>query len=296
MNSFAKELSKYTGFAVNGMKSILAYRISALAWSFLPILFLLVQYYLWMGIFQAGGGSLYRIDWRTYLTYIGIGFLSSRFTNCPFDMYIAGELKNGNVAMNLLKPFSYQGMIFARHLGEKAVYILQILPMLLVVLLLTRPVIADGWTWGAWGMSLLLSFLLNFVFSFLIGTFAFWITNVWGLGLIRNALRFVFSGDLLAISLFFQIGEKGITLKNMPLPHVNESSVKGFFHLMGVIAYCLPFQAMFYTPTGIYTGMIRGTRAVALHLGIQFAWIVLLFGGCALLWKRAMKRITIMGG
>lgn len=293
---FSREIGKYTGFVGNAVKEITAYRLSALAWTFMPILFLLINYYLWKGIFSAGGGSLVHIGWQQYLTYIGIGFLTARITICSKDMYIAGELKNGNVAMALLKPYSFHGMVFARHLGEKAVYILQTVPMLLVVVLLTKPSAASPGVWSAWGASVVFSFLINYGFAMLIGTLAFWITNVWGLMLLRNALRTIFDGGMIAIALLFQIGAAGIPLKNLPLAGVPEAAVKGFFTAVGVLSYCLPFQAMYYTPSGIFAGMIRGAGPIALHLCIQVFWVLAFFAANALLWKRALRKITVMGG
>ena len=70
-----------------------------------------------------------------------------------------------------------------------------------------------------------------------------------------------------------------------------------YTHLVfGYISYCLPFQAMYYTPSGIYTGIINGQQEILIYMLVQLLWITFLLFVIKLMWKKAEKRIAILGG
>ena len=106
----------------------------------------------------------------------------------------------------------------------------------------------------------------------------------------------LFSGEIIAITFFFKIAEEGVKIQNFPLHSLDTAGVKAIFHALGVIAYCLPFQAMYNTPSAIYSGMFASDREVLLHLGLQVLWIVFFLLVNKLLWKKALNRVTIFGG
>lgn len=291
-----RELSKYTGFISNSIKELTAYRFSTFIWSIMPLIFMLIQYFLWQAIFASGNGSLYGIPVSQYMAYLGIGFIVMRLTGCSREMSISSEFKNGNIAVALIKPYSYALMIFFRHVGEKIVFLIQILPVIAIVIALTGLRMASPGVLAAFLASIILAFFLNFLFSLFLGILAFKITNVWGLFLFRASLRNIFSGELIAIAFYFKIAAAGLVLANIPVPGASQEAVKSLFGALGILAYCLPFQAMFYIPTGIYTGLFQGSHAILLHLGIQAAWVAFFLLLTAFLWKRAMRDITVLGG
>ena len=57
----------------------------------------------------------------------------------------------------------------------------------------------------------------------------------------------------------------------------------------------LPFAGLVYTPTMVYLGKYTGV-AILFNLGVQAVWVILLFIMTQIIWKRAIKRLTIMGG
>jgi ABC-2 type transport system permease protein len=291
-----KEFSKYTGFISNSLKTVFAYRFGAFIWMIFPVVFMLIQYFLWTGIFESAGGTLYSIKLSQYLTYIGIGYITVRFAACGRESMISYELKNGNVATSLTKPYDYVTMNFFQHIGQRLAFGIQSIPMIILIILIAQIPVQSFSITVYYIVSVLFAFALNFLFSVFLGSIGFWIVNVWGLFLLRGGLRMLFSGEIIAITFFFKIAEEGVKIQNFPLQSLNSAEIKGIFHALGVIAYCLPFQAMFNTPSAIYSGMLASEQDVLLHLGLQVLWIVVFLIINKVLWKKALNRVTIFGG
>ena len=291
-----REFAKYSGFVSNSLKQVFVYRFGAVVWMVFPLFFLLVQYFLWSGIFESNGGTLYGYQLPQYLAYIGMGYITVRLTACGREGAISSELKNGEVAMSLVKPFSYHMMNFAQHLGNRLAFAIQSIPMFVVIVILAQ----IGWrsteTLGLYLFSILLAFIINFQFSIFLGTIAFYITNVWGLFLLRGSLRMIFSGETIAIGLYFRIAEQSSEIRNLPVGFLNAEGVKSVFGVIGIVSYLLPFQAMYYTPSAIYSGLIDGAQSIAFHLAVQIGWIVFFAIVNKILWQRALKKISIFGG
>ena len=289
-----KEIRKYTGFVENAFKVEYAYKFRALIWSISSLIFMFIQYYLWKAIFTSNGGVLYDITVKQYIAYIGIGLIVYNLTSCFQDLRIAEEVKSGNISVNLLKPFSYRRMVLARHIGGKFGSFISQIPMIIIVAFFLRVNNVSGVIWLEFLLSIVLSFILIFLLCYFVGVLTLWFTNYWGLHVLRTSIASIFSGQVVAIDLFRQIGRQGVT--SFPIPFISPEFIQSFFRFLGYAAYALPFQAMYYTPVGIYTGMIKGQGAILLHLLLQVFWIVFLYLLSDLEWKHVQKKITILGG
>lgn len=289
-----KEIRKYSGFFENSIKQRFAYKFKAMAFSASSIIFMLIQYYLWRSIFESNGGTLYTIGIHQYLAYIGVGLLIENLIFCPQDLLVGDEIRTGNVAMNLLKPFSYRMMVFARHLGEKVGDLVSLIPVFLTVVIVTGLRFAPALLMVQFSLSLILAFVIAFFICYLTGIIGFWATNIWGLHFLRKSLTFLFSGHVVAVCIFFQVANSS-TL-TVPLPFITPEFIQGFFKVLGSIAYILPFQATYFTPAGIYTGLIQGQQEILYHILLQIFWVIFLYLLTSFVWNKAQKRITILGG
>jgi len=285
---------KYIGFTQNAIKEIYAYKFRMFIWLLYDFIFLFVEYFLWKAIFTANGGSLYNISISQYINYIAIGLLVTRIARCSIDFDVANEVKSGNVIMNLLKPYSYIKMNFAKHLGYTVGTLFNMIPVLVLIFILTG---FKGLTLNitlVFSISLVFSFLIGFLFSMSIGLLAFWLTNIWGLNLFKWNLIAIFSGQMIALNLLFKIAREGFN--NLPISFISERFLQFFFLGIGYLSYLLPFQAMTYTPSGIYTGMISGFENISFHIILQVFWLVIMTLIVNTMWKRAQKKIVVMGG
>ncbi len=288
-----KSILKYSGFTLNAVKEQYAYKFRAIIWTFYNFILLFVQYFLWNAIFEANGGALYDISVKKYLSYVVMGMITNSFLHCLIDGSIAEEIKSGNVSMNLIKPYNYIYMNFAKQIGYTLGSVISLSPLIIVAFFMTGLSFVSVQALLFFIVSIFLAYMIVFLFNMFLGMLAFWITNYWGLRLLKWHVFVIFSGELMAINMFFKIGNNGISNFPIPLP---EAAVQLFFKTLGIISYCLPFQAMNYTPTAIYTGMINDTRQILVHLGVQVFWIIFMLGLVRLVWSKAKNQITILGG
>ncbi|GAB6089462.1 ABC-2 family transporter protein [Spirochaeta dissipatitropha] len=284
----------YSGFTLNAIKEMYAYRVRMLIWIVYDFIILFVQYYLWRAIFASSGGSLLEIGLDQYLAYVGFGLIFSRLIMADVDGFVAQEIKSGNIAMHLIKPYSFFGMVSAGRIGMTLGGFIALIPVSVTILFLIEIPALTLFTVLATIVSMFLSYILITVFFFLLGLLAFWMTNYWGLFLFKENIIALFSGQIIALNLLFQIGRSG--LPNFPIPMLSGEFVRNFFLGLGWLSYMLPFQAMSYTPTGIFTGMIVGRDMVLAHLALQLFWVFVVSGITWFAWKRAQLRITIRGG
>ncbi|MCB2295714.1 ABC-2 family transporter protein [Clostridium algoriphilum] len=288
------EIIKYSGFFQNAIKQKYAYKFKVLVFSISPLIFMLIQYYLWKAIFESNNGILFNVSMVQYLSYVGIGLIVENVTLCQQDLLVGEEVKSGNVAMSLLKPLNYGAMVFARHLGDKIGELISIVPVFLFVILRISINTVSIVVLLEFLISLILAFVIMFFLCYITGLLAFWATNCWGLHFLRKSLSFVFSGQAIAIEMYFMVGKSNITY--LPFSFLSAEFIKQLFQALGYISYCLPFQAMYYTPSGIYTGIISGQQNILIHMFLQLIWIIFMMFIIKLIWKKAEKRISILGG
>jgi|GEM_PF-1797783 len=294
MTAIARTIDRYSGFAFNALKEAWAYRFRLLIWIVYDFVMLAVQYYLWTAVFANSGGSLRGISALQYISYVAIVMVVSRLIACRIDGDIAEQIKDGNISMNLTKPFSYFGMMLSRRIGFSLSDTLALLPIVVVASFMVSGLASNPLVLGAFLLSLVFGYVLTTITFFLLGILAFWITNYWGLFLFKGHIIALFSGEIVALDLLFRLGSGSIP--ELPIPFLNGETVGAILRGFGIAAYCLPFQAMTYTPSAILTGMISEPRAILLHLLLQAGWILVMAGLTRFVWLRGLRRVTIMGG
>jgi viologen exporter family transport system permease protein len=117
-------------------------------------------------------------------------------------------------------------------------------------------------------VSLLLAFGVSQLITLLMSLTSFWTMEVGGLTMAFAVVRTFMSGAVLP--LWYMPG------------------------WLQIVAGALPFQASTYTPLAVYFGRPPGGLAVA--LGLQVLWIVVLGVLCVWLWSRARHRVVVQGG
>lgn len=288
-------LYKYNAFTRNALKEKYTYRFKAIMWALSSVFNMLVQYYLWKSIYSEVNGTFFGVSQTSYLMYIGFGVVCYSMTSCMENMTIAEDIKSGNISMNLIKPFNYKYMVLFRHIGSKLGEIIGLVPVIIIVCLLLRGSEFDIVRILLFIISLVLAFGVSFLFSYIMGLVTFWTTNYWGLQFFTGTLMGLFSGQLMAINFYIDIG-KGTQVFNSTLSFLNAPVFTEFFRVLGILAYCLPFQSMYYTPMSILSGIIDSSDQIIIHLLLQVWWLVCLSVIAELLWKCGQKKITILGG
>lgn len=117
----------------------------------------------------------------------------------------------------------------------------------------------------------------------------------WGVQFLVGSLSGIFSGQMLAINFYTKLGKEATTLASV-LPLLDYDKLTVFFRDLGIMAYCLPFQSMYYTPISILTGIIDTPEKIIFNIMLQVMWLIVLNLIADIMWKVAQKKITILGG
>lgn len=177
----------------------------------------------------------------------------------------------GEIAADLLKPMSYLGYWMARDLGRAAVQLvfrgLVVMAGYALLFDLTWP--QEPSQWLAFGVALVFSWALSFLWRFLINLAAFWSPNA------RGILRFFF-----VFSWFFS----GFL---MPLRFFPDWVIK--------LSYLTPFPHMLNTVVEIYLGVLQGPELIQALLA-QVIWIIGLLLAAQLTLRAGVRRLVILGG
>jgi ABC-2 type transport system permease protein len=127
----------------------------------------------------------------------------------------------------------------------------------------------DPAVWGAFLVAAVLGRTVLYFFDFLLGSLTFYITEVWGLGVLIFGVGLFLSGSL-------------VPLEMMP-------------DWLRAFVLALPFAQTLAVPISILSGIVPVSEAPRLWL-IQLAWIVGLVIASRLFFNVAIRKVTVQGG
>ncbi|EIT84654.1 ABC transporter permease [Fictibacillus macauensis ZFHKF-1] len=227
-------------------------------------------YFLWSAIY-GDKGSIQSLSIGQMTTYIAVAWMARAFYFNNIDREIAMEIKEGKVAIEMIRPYNYLTMKMMQGLGEGIFRILFFsLPgMVIVYFLFPVSFSAHPLTWVYFLGSILLSFMINTQINLLTGIATFFLFNNAGLIRAKRVVIDLFSGLILPISFF-----------------------PGWAQT--VMDY-LPFKGISYIPSMIFT---EGFQGVQIWNGLmnQAVWVILLFLPIGMLWTLAKRQLIVQGG
>ncbi|MDN5293109.1 MAG: viologen exporter family transport system permease protein [Eubacteriales bacterium] len=227
-------------------------------------------YFLWDAVF-AGRRLLAGFTREEMLTYVIVAWVVRSFYFSNLDRRVAVEIRNGDIAMELILPYDYQEAKYCRAFGEALFRLLFFtLPTGIVIYLLRPFQLPPNFTAGfLFILSMLGSFLINAQLSLMAGLLAFFTQSTSGIYRAKRVIMDLCTGLLIPISFYPEWFQK-------------------------VLAF-LPFQAVSYLPNLIYLGKVDTAGALAV-LARQFFWAVVLFFLGRLFWRLAVRHLVIQGG
>lgn len=261
---------KYVSLAKMTMQNAIAYRSTYFISLLGSLIFVLAMFYLWKAIFD-GREQLSGFSWEQMKAYIFITFLTNSLISWYSETRIAKKIISGEVAMDLLKPLDFQKARVAESIGSSLMEGCIAAVMIGAVLLLTNGIIlpSTGLSAVLFLISLTASVLIKFCIIYVASLICFWTSNGMGVAWMRAAITNFFSGALVPLAFFPDWLEQ--------------------------LARLLPFQGIVYIPASIYLGKLEGMQAVQ-SIGAQLLWVVLLWLAAKLMWRWAVRQVTINGG
>jgi ABC-2 type transport system permease protein len=214
--------------------------------------------------------SMGAFTWPQMSGYLLIAFASGALVGLFADFRMAFRIRSGLVSLDLIKPVRYQEARFAETLGGTAVEILVVLVVGAITLLtvggLSRPAGNDLLLFA---VSMVLLIPLKFTIVYMCSLASFWTENYIGVQWARIALVNLLSGAL------------------VPLQYLPD--------WLGTVAKWSPFAGMTSTPGLIFVGQAHGSQALTMVF-VQLAWVIVLWYGAKLLWRVAVRQLTVNGG
>jgi ABC-2 type transport system permease protein len=227
-------------------------------------------YFLWTAIYS-GQQTLGGLDVGQMTTYVAVAWMARAFYFNHIDREIALEIREGKVAVELIRPYHYLLAKTMQGFGEGLFRLLffSVPGLFLIWLIFPIQFQAQGITWLLFAVSIVFSFLINTQINLLTGLLTFFFFNNDGLMWAKRITIDLFSGLLLPISFYPGWAQ----------------SVMGW----------LPFQAISYIPSMIFTEAFTGTEALQALL-FQAVWAVVLIIPIQLMWLWAKQRLVVQGG
>ena len=265
-----RRASVYGAFAAIMPKMFLAYSIWVWMQFIVSVITIGIFVAFWTAVY-ANQDTLSGLDLQQTLNYIILAQLFSPAVHAPSTIYYFGELiTQGQIGIELLRPLDFQGATYVTNVAQVAVGLVIQIPLAIVAWLLFRyqfPL--DPLIWLAFLVTLILGNALMFCFDWILSCAAFYSTEVWGLSVLRFAIATFFSGAL-------------VPLVMMP----------GWLQ---TIAEVLPFSQALYVPVSLISGITPLSAMPRIWL-IQIGYLVVLLIASRLVFRFAVKKVTVQGG
>ncbi len=216
-----------------------------------------------LGVTAIAGLSLAQMVWYLLITEV-IVISRPRFTR-----EIDAEVRSGDIAYQLMRPYSYVGYRLAHHLGDRLLRLgLGFATGVPLALLYVGPIAVDPVAAAVALAVLAFGLLIDFAISMAIGLCAFWVEDTAPFSLLYERLLMLLGGMILPIDLFPEVVAR-------------------------VVAY-LPFPLLLYAPARLIVTGDGGTIGIiVLQL---FVTAALAFWVLGALFAFATRRLVANGG
>jgi ABC-2 type transport system permease protein len=266
-----RRASVYGTFAAMVPKMFLAYSIWVWMSWLVEIMAMVIFVYFWRAVY-AGEQTIASLTLGQTLNYILLARIFAPLGHTTADAIsrIGWLNREGNLAIELLRPVDFQLATYISNLAQLGTSLLLQVPLAVVAWLffgLQLP--SDPALWGAFGITLLLGHAALFCFDWIIACLTFYTTEVWGLGVVRWGVGNFLSGVLLPLTM---------------LPDWFQR-----------LAESLPFAQALFAPVSLLSGITPLSAAPNLWLG-QMLWLLALGLLSRLVFRVAVRVITVQGG
>ncbi|MBO6165478.1 MAG: ABC-2 family transporter protein [Eubacterium sp.] len=263
-------MRKYIDYMLIGIKEHLVYRGTVLASFMAKIVYLYMQFCLWNALFDSNPGLNVSLSHEETIRYIIVATIVSTFMECDVIAWINSEIQSGSIANQLIRPMDFRAMIFSKHMGRSVIKMLiYCIPLTIIsVLYFGKPLLCrEQLLYGV--ISIVIAYMIQFLYSLIIGMMAFWLIVTWPLNMLLAALYKLLSGSWIPVSMF-----PGIL-----------SKVNAF----------LPFRAIYAIPVTIMTSPMSGD-SIRHDMTVQLIWLMILGVLSVFTWNYGKKKLIVQGG
>lgn len=208
---------------------------------------------------------------RATITYIILSQLLVPVVAWSVTNGLGYFIRDGSIATELVRPIDLQVRFYVEGWASVfSIVVQQAIPIgLVAALVFGFRLTLDPLVWIAFLMSFILGTTISFFVDWLVGCLAFFTTEVWGLGVLRNGIALFFSGSLIPLVM---------------LPNG-----------LRTVAFALPFGQAVYQPISLLAGIAPVRDAPHIIL-VQLAWVVGLAVSARVAFLLSVRYVTVQGG
>ena len=281
MKSIKRLLNLYLPFTKAGIKVELAYKAQIFMWvaiSFVETFFVVFLYEAIYRNSPEGADSVINgFTFKDMILYVLTSFFFSFIMYGGDTSYdIATDIREGTIANTLTKPVSYRLRHLFTYLGSLMLnYAVIIIPFMTIIYAIF---IGIGYLQVSAGGFLLnvmfflifsiLAGLINNAISYFIGLMVFYTDHLFGLSMARNAVQSFLGGQMIPLA---------------------------YMGALGVAFSFTPFAFMNSVPVLVLMGKVDSMQSL-LYILIAIAWIFVIELINHIIFKRALKKLTVQGG
>lgn len=244
------------------------YRLGAMLWIFSGLITPLITMSLWLIVNQY---SSLGINQSQIISYFFLSILVYRLTQSWVAEDLTYAIKSGRFSIYLIRPLSFIHERLAKDQATRGLRLVSLLPVFLIMLLILNSQLSYNLSFSRlffFICALCLGYCLNFCISVWVGISTFWLEDAYGAFLLLMLVTEIFSGAL-------------IPLKLMP-------------PIIAKITVLLPFYSVLGFPVDILTGTVSFSFIIS-YLIVIFFWLLTVFTGTALTYRKAIKNYTAQG-
>ncbi|QSX06472.1 ABC-2 family transporter protein [Sedimentibacter sp. zth1] len=258
----------FIGYCENAIKKLFMYRIFIISEIvnslILPIL---LNFFLWKSIikYNSIGYNL-----QEMMLYIIVSNIILLFTQIHIEHNIEGDVKTYKLGQKLLLPLNYTLNLILNFVSDSIVrFIFIYLPLLIIILFISpNAIVLERVLYLL--PTIIVAFIINSLFSLIIGFFSFWTTEIWGIAAVRNLITGLLTGAVLPLDIFPKT-------------------------IQDIMLYT-PFPYITYIPTKVLIDNNFNIEIIKNGLFISTLWIITLTIFMLVLKNRGMKKYTSSGG
>lgn len=262
-----ESIKVFLGYFEYSIKKLFMYRVYVLGELFGGIILpIVLNFFLWSSLIETNSIGY---NLKEMMSYIIISNVVLLFTQIHVEHELESDIKTYKLGQKLLLPVGYLVGVSYEHISTSlAMFIILYLPIIFVTSFFANVMIQVNRILY-FTITLIIGFLLNALFSFIIGLLSFWITEIWGIVAIRRLLTGLLSGAIFPLDI---------------LPTKFES-----------IILVSPFPYMTYIPSKLITDPNFDIKIVYKGLIISVSWVLGLGFIAFLLMKKGLKKYTLNG-
>jgi len=252
------------------IQTALAYRFNMISTILVQCIVMFAISYFWIAVYGETE-SVLDISKKDMLTYTSISILMGNLLTMNVQYRIVDSIRNGNVALDILKPVNVYGIYLAEDIGDAINALCQkVVPLLIIsTIIFGFPKTPSGVNLALFLVSFIMSYLINWFLAALLGLCAFQTISMGPMMAVKGYIIKLLSGSFIPLWFFPQ-------------------------GLQNVLEY-LPFVGVYQIPLGIYIGKYAVENMI-IQIAIQSMWVLVLLMGFIAFQKKMARKVLIQGG